>query len=177
MLHKYNDDLEQPEVVRQTCELAIAKILHEQSKVTTTKTTTTTTSTTANTTATTDAPISGKYSSVDPAPPLPDAEEHSTRVLETILLDAQLPLFERYRAMFSLRDRGGRDAVLSLAKGFRDSSALFRHEIAYVFGQMQDPDSVPALKEVGLCCVGLGSYELVDSVSLSLSLSVSLLFL
>lgn len=36
-------------------------------------------------------------------------------------------------------------AVLALACGFRDPSALFRHEIAFVFGQLSHPASIPAL--------------------------------
>lgn len=44
------------------------------------------------------------------------------------MLNRKLPLFERYRAMFALRDFGGasREAVLALADGFGDESALFR---------------------------------------------------
>jgi len=34
---------------------------------------------------------------------------------------------------------------LALAKGFSDSSALFRHEIAFVFGQLSHPASIPSL--------------------------------
>jgi deoxyhypusine monooxygenase len=75
-------------------------------------------------------------------------ETASVESLEQTLMDQSLPLFERYRAMFSLRNIGGKAAVDALAKGFHDSSALFRHEIAYVFGQMQDPHSVDALVEV-----------------------------
>lgn len=36
----------------------------------------------------------------------------------------------------------------ALAEGFIDESALFRHEIAYVFGQLQHPGSVPSLIQV-----------------------------
>lgn len=36
-------------------------------------------------------------------------------------------------------------AVEALAKGLNDSSALFRHEIAFVFGQLSHPASIPAL--------------------------------
>jgi deoxyhypusine monooxygenase len=36
-------------------------------------------------------------------------------------------------------------AVHALARGFSDSSALFRHEIAFVFGQLSHPASIPAL--------------------------------
>jgi deoxyhypusine monooxygenase len=72
--------------------------------------------------------------------------------LETALRDTKLPLFVRYRAMFGLRDLASPPdlptavpAVLALAKGFSDPSALFRHEIAFVFGQLSHPASIPAL--------------------------------
>jgi deoxyhypusine monooxygenase len=72
--------------------------------------------------------------------------------LEKALMDANAPLFVRYRAMFALRDLASPPdlptavpAVLALAKGFEDSSALFRHEIAFVFGQLSHPASIPAL--------------------------------
>lgn len=68
------------------------------------------------------------------------------------LMDASLPLFLRYRAMFALRDLASPPdlptavpAVNALAEGFKDSSALFRHEIAFVFGQLSHPASIPAL--------------------------------
>lgn len=36
-------------------------------------------------------------------------------------------------------------AIQALASGFRDPSALFRHEIAFVFGQLSHPASIPSL--------------------------------
>ncbi|KAM4629743.1 deoxyhypusine hydroxylase isoform 1-T3 [Polymixia lowei] len=83
------------------------------------------------------------YSSVDPAPP---ATRKSISELRTNLLDESLPLFERYRAMFALRNLGDEEAVLALGDGLQCSSALFRHEIGYVLGQMQHPAAVPALR-------------------------------
>ncbi|KAI9249010.1 armadillo-type protein [Sporodiniella umbellata] len=88
------------------------------------------------------------YSSVDPAPP--SSETKSVEELGAQLIDPKLKLFVRYRAMFGLREIGNTEAVLALAKGLKDKSALFRHEVAYVFGQLQHPASVPALKE----CLG-----------------------
>ncbi|CAN9500861.1 unnamed protein product [Ophioblennius macclurei] len=85
----------------------------------------------------------GLYSSVDPAPPV--AEGQSTAELRATLLDEALPLFDRYRAMFSLRNRNSEEAALALADGLHCSSALFRHEIGYVLGQMRHPAVVPAL--------------------------------
>ncbi|KAI8969294.1 armadillo-type protein [Mycotypha africana] len=85
------------------------------------------------------------YNSVDPAPPT--TETKSVKELEAILVNPEYKLFKRYRAMFALREIGTTEAVLALAKGLKDQSGLFRHEVAYVFGQLQHPASVPALTE------------------------------
>lgn len=50
--------------------------------------------------------------------------------------------------MFRLRDIGTDQACLALASGFDDPSALFKHEIAYVFGQLCNPVTVPSLIKV-----------------------------
>ena len=84
------------------------------------------------------------YKSVDPAPPLMSG---SIPEWQHQLTNPALPLFLRYRAMFALRNCGGREAVLALVSGFKDSSALFKHEIAYILGQMQDEAAVDGLKE------------------------------
>nr|CAG8490497.1 3963_t:CDS:2 [Entrophospora candida] len=124
VLQKYLND--EQVVVRETCELAIEKIKFENSN---------------------DNDISNSiYKSIDPAPP--NTKIKSASELGKILMDTNLPLFERYKAMFTLRDLGTTESVLELAKGLEDqSSALFRHEIAFVFGQMQNPASVTALKK------------------------------
>lgn len=83
------------------------------------------------------------YCSVDPAPP---AVKKSVAELRSALLDESLPLFDRYRAMFALRNLGNEEAVLALGDGLQCSSALFRHEIGYVLGQIQHPAAVPALR-------------------------------
>uniref|UniRef100_A0A8D0HJ27 Deoxyhypusine hydroxylase n=1 Tax=Sphenodon punctatus TaxID=8508 RepID=A0A8D0HJ27_SPHPU len=87
-------------------------------------------------------PGPGPYLSVDPAPP---AEGRDVPTLREALLDESRPLFDRYRAMFALRNLGGEAAVLALADGLRCSGALFRHEVAYVLGQMQHEAGVPQL--------------------------------
>lgn len=89
------------------------------------------------------------YSSVDPAPPHPKHANMPTSDIGIILRDTSIPLFIRYRAMFSLRNRGGTDSVLELGKALLEdtSSALFQHEIAYVLGQIQHGASVEALSE------------------------------
>lgn len=54
--------------------------------------------------------------------------------------------------MFALRDLSSPPdlptavpAIDALASGFHDPSALFRHEIAFVFGQLSHPASIPSL--------------------------------
>lgn len=91
------------------------------------------------------------FASVDPAPPMVQSSV-SIPHLQTTLMDSSLSLFQRYRAMFTLRDLASPPdlptavpAVHALAQGFRDPSALFRHEIAFVFGQLSHPASIPAL--------------------------------
>lgn len=54
------------------------------------------------------------YCSVDPAPP---AARKSVPELRLTLLNESLPLFERYRAMFALRNHGSEEAVLALGAG------------------------------------------------------------
>ena len=93
------------------------------------------------------------FASIDPAPPLAQTIwEPSIPELQEKLLDTKLALFERYRAMFALRDLSSPPdlptavpAIDALASGFKDSSALFRHEIAFVFGQLSHPASIPSL--------------------------------
>lgn len=84
-----------------------------------------------------------RYDCVDPAPP---ADEDDVEILKANLNNSSLSLFERYRAMFKLRDIGTTPAVLALASSLDDPSPVFRHEIAYVYGQMQHIASIPALK-------------------------------
>lgn len=108
--------------VAETCQLAVARLHWLQSDQT--------------------QEDSNPYASVDPAPP---ASAKSTSELRDTLLNESLPLFDRYRAMFALRNLGTEEAALALADGLQCSSALFRHEIGYVLGQLQHPAAVPAL--------------------------------
>lgn len=86
------------------------------------------------------------YLSVDPAPPL--SKDVSIKELTDNLNDTNLSLFQRYRAMFALRDKNNDEATLALLTGFNDNSALFRHEIAYVLGQMQRQNTIEGLYNV-----------------------------
>ncbi|ODN97997.1 deoxyhypusine hydroxylase [Cryptococcus amylolentus CBS 6273] len=125
ILRKYRDE-EANREVRETCEIAVGKIefdLSEEGKA---------------------RKQNPDYPTIDPAP---SAEAADIPSLTAELLNPKLPLFQRYRAMFALRDygSGSKEAVHALAKGFSDGSALFRHEIAYIFGQLSSPYSVPSL--------------------------------
>lgn len=72
-------------------------------------------------------------------------------LFQQTLLDTNLSLFERYRAMFALRNvahgggEGAVQAILALSKGLKDGSALFRHEICFVFGELCHPASIPSM--------------------------------
>lgn len=83
------------------------------------------------------------YSTVDPAPP---SEITNVDTLRKILLDENESLFNRYRAMFSLRNLDTTESILALVEGLKAGSALFRHEVAFVLGQLQKEASVSGLR-------------------------------
>lgn len=57
-------------------------------------------------------------------------------------------MFKRYQAMFTLRNINSDESALALASGLDcQDSALFRHEIAFVLGQMQKPVTVEKLAQ------------------------------
>lgn len=138
IMEKMRDDPNEQTVVRETCEIAIDRInwqLSENSKSEKLK--------------------QSDFASIDPAPPAASTSSPSIPQLRAALLDTSKPLFARYRAMFALRDLASppdaltaEPAVQALAAGFVDKSALFRHEIAFVFGQLSHPASIPALLKV-----------------------------
>ncbi|MAU85779.1 MAG: hypothetical protein CMA21_04180 [Euryarchaeota archaeon] len=89
-----------------------------------------------------DRPEVSVFDSVDPAPP---SIVNDVTMLRTTLCDEEEKMFQRMRALFALRNIGGNDSVEALAAAFSSSSALLKHEIAYVMGQMQDSAAVPYL--------------------------------
>ena len=127
------------EVVRETCEIAVDRIEWAASGK-----------------RSSERLRDSDFASIDPAPPLAQhTHRFSIAEMQEKLLDTRSPLFERYRAMFALRDLASPPdlptavpAVQALASGCRDPSALFRHEIAFVFGQLSHPASIPSLVEV-----------------------------
>ncbi|RYP35636.1 hypothetical protein DL767_003748 [Monosporascus sp. MG133] len=134
ILREFKDRAGEEVVIKETCEIAIDRIEWENSEQ-----------------RKKEKLRQSDFASIDPAPPMPESE-HTVEELEKTLMDTSVPLFLRYRAMFALRDLASPPdlptavpAVHALAKGFADSSALFRHEIAFVFGQLSHPASIPAL--------------------------------
>ncbi len=89
------------------------------------------------------------YSTYDPAPPSPETDGLTPAEVGARLLDTSRPLFERYQAMFALRNRGGEACVVQLGRALveDETSALLRHEVAYVLGQMQHPAGIGPLAE------------------------------
>lgn len=149
---------DQEVVVRETCELAIERISWMNSP---------------EGQAEAERLRKSDFVSIDPAPPVAmmqrgkNGKEARLTIeeLQSRLMDIELGLFERYRAMFALRDLASPPdlptavpAVQALATGFQDESALFRHEIAFVFGQLCHPASIPCLKE---CLARRGEMSMV----------------
>ena len=87
-------------------------------------------------------PERSEFDSVDPAPP---SEDNKVATLRNTICNEDEKMFQRMRALFALRNIGGKDSVEALAAAFSSKSALLKHEIAYVMGQMQDSHAVPHL--------------------------------
>jgi deoxyhypusine monooxygenase len=95
------------------------------------------------------------YNSVDPSPPDRAHADMNIKDIGQILTSSDsYSILDRYRALFSLRNVAGnrKDAdaavqILCNALVSDKSSALLRHEICYVLGQLQNIASVPALVE------------------------------
>jgi len=141
VLTKY---LEDPSVeIRETCQIAIDRILYFEKRRQEGKT------------AEEDEEETSKlFQSVDPAPSssLEGLESARIEKAKNIMMDTSLSLFDRYRGLFALRDIGSDAAVHAMIDGFSDPSALFRHEVAFVMGQLQSPASKDILTKV-LCDV------------------------
>lgn len=89
-----------------------------------------------------DAPPDSPYLSVDPVPAAPAGTPCAA--LRRTLLDEGAAMFERYRALFGLRNAGGCDPALGQVL-LLSGSALLKHEVCYVLGQLQAPGAVEAL--------------------------------
>eukprot|EP01112_Ceratiomyxa_fruticulosa_P016382 TRINITY_DN4938_c0_g2_i1.p1 TRINITY_DN4938_c0_g2~~TRINITY_DN4938_c0_g2_i1.p1 ORF type:complete len:360 (-),score=61.11 TRINITY_DN4938_c0_g2_i1:34-1113(-) len=90
---------------------------------------------------------SSVFLSVDPAPP---HKPQPTANLRAGFLDRSLPIFERYRYLFALRDKGDKEAIDALLACFdqEGESSLLKHEVAFVLGQLQHEAAVSGLTKV-----------------------------
>lgn len=77
-----------------------------------------------------------------------DASETSINHVGTVLANTKLPMKERFRALFTLKNLGGNLAIEKISKCFTDDSCLLKHELAYCLGQMRDDYAIPYLIEV-----------------------------
>ncbi|KAI3966811.1 hypothetical protein MKW92_012270 [Papaver armeniacum] len=93
---------------------------------------------------TSDEPAS-PFLSVDPAAPA--SFSSSVDQLREVLLNEEKSMYERYAALFALRNHGG-EAVTAIIDSLGAGSALLRHEVAYVLGQLQNKAACDALAEI-----------------------------
>ncbi|KAI4364086.1 hypothetical protein MLD38_020223 [Melastoma candidum] len=117
--------------VRETCELALRRI--EQMKEIHSD----------DTSAVLDR---SPFMSVDPAAPA--SLSLSISQLRDLLLDEKKAMYDRYAALFALRNDGGDDAVSAIIDSLGVNSALLRHEVAYVLGQLQNKAAAVALSNI-----------------------------
>ncbi|KAH0468242.1 hypothetical protein IEQ34_003275 [Dendrobium chrysotoxum] len=116
--------------VQETCELALRRIMEQKSidsgDVTTSK-------------------VSPFYT-VDPA--MPASLDCSVDQLREVILNEEEGIYERYAALFALRNQGDDAAVRVIIESLDARSALLRHEVAYVLGQLQHKMAASALADI-----------------------------
>ncbi|KAL6998723.1 deoxyhypusine monooxygenase [Sarracenia purpurea var. burkii] len=88
---------------------------------------------------------SSPFLSVDPAAP---SSCSSVDQLSKVLFDEEKSMYERYAALFALRNHGGDEAVTAIIDSLGAKSALLRHEVAYVLGQLQNKTASAALSKI-----------------------------
>jgi len=86
------------------------------------------------------------FFSVDPAYASAEGPLNHQSLLNTAM-DPNETLYNRYEAMFQLRNMNTEESVRALASLFKDDSALLRHEVAFILGQMQHEAAKAALVE------------------------------
>uniref|UniRef100_A0A1D1XJB7 Deoxyhypusine hydroxylase n=1 Tax=Anthurium amnicola TaxID=1678845 RepID=A0A1D1XJB7_9ARAE len=117
--------------VQETCELALRRI-EEQKNI--------------NNDDETSRLEPSPFLSVDPA--RPSSLHSSVDQLRELLLNEEESMYERYAALFALRNHGGDTAISSIITSLGARSALLRHEVAYVLGQLQNKAAIDVLSKV-----------------------------
>ncbi|XP_022898258.1 deoxyhypusine hydroxylase-B isoform X1 [Olea europaea var. sylvestris] len=123
-LLKYSLASDPAQEVRETCELALSRIKELKN---------------------TSPSKSSPFLSVDPATP---ASCSSAQELRGVLLNESNSMYERYAALFALRNLGGEEAISAIIESLGANSALLRHEVAYVLGQLQNKKASDALSQI-----------------------------
>ncbi|XP_027352282.1 deoxyhypusine hydroxylase isoform X2 [Abrus precatorius] len=131
-LLKNSMDSDPAQEVRETCELALQRIQHLKDA--------------GNAADEMSATDISPFKSVDPAAPATSGS--SVDQLRQLLLDEERGMYERYAALFALRNDGGNEAVAAIIGSLGSKSALLRHEVAYVLGQLQDKAASAALSNI-----------------------------
>ncbi|KAI9078437.1 hypothetical protein K1719_039656 [Acacia pycnantha] len=130
-LVKNSLDLDPAQEVRETCELALQRIEHLKD------------STVVMNCLRIDA---SPFKSVDPTKTT--ASCSFVDQLRKVLLEEEKGMYERYAALFALRNNGGNEVVAAIIDSLDSKSALLRHEVAYVLGQLQDKAVSAALSDI-----------------------------
>lgn len=86
------------------------------------------------------------FLSVDPAAASTSCS--SVAQLREVLLDEEKGMYERYAALFALRNNGGDEAVAAIIDSLGSKSALLKHEVAYVLGQLQNKAASATLSDI-----------------------------
>lgn len=87
-----------------------------------------------------------EFNTIDPIAQTVNKQNVSLDILEECLLNETCDLYERYEALFALRDMKTMQANNIIIRSLLDkTSAVFRHEVAFVLGQIQTPKCTEAL--------------------------------
>ncbi|KAK7255884.1 hypothetical protein RIF29_29311 [Crotalaria pallida] len=112
-LLKNSLDLDLAQEVRETCELALQRIQHLKD---------------AGNSDELSATDVSPFKFVDPATPA--ASCSSVDQLRKVLLDEEKGMYERYAALFALRNDDGSEAVAAIIDSLGSKSALLCHEVS-----------------------------------------------
>lgn len=79
---------------------------------------------------------------------MPLSNRYTISELSNLLQNPQNPIYTRYQALFSLRNKGNSICIQTLGNLLihETFSNLLKHEIAYVLGQLQHIDAIGYLK-------------------------------
>ncbi|KAL6968215.1 deoxyhypusine monooxygenase [Sarracenia purpurea var. burkii] len=90
----------------------------------------------------------GRIEELKNAHPAAPSSCSSVDQLSKVLFDEEKSMYERYAALFALRNHGGDEAVTAIIDSLGAKSALLRHEVAYVLGQLQNKTASAALSKI-----------------------------